>query len=194
MGGNQEIFHFVSMSRSAFDELVSLLTPYIRTHPQHRDFPKATRRTSAKRKYAPRDILAMTIRYLTSVTENKDVQCQFGSILSCFTGCIELGMAAILTLIDHHGCRVHWDRSIEHCSRVAERTKGFLDIEGVIGMIDGKKLRTLQPENELEQNRDYNGWTGDVNRNLVLVWDTYGKIVDAAVNVPGSFHDSKSAL
>ena len=61
-------------------------------------------------------------------------------------------------------------------------------------MIDGKKLRTLQPKNELEQNRDYNGWTRDINRNLVLIWDTYGKIVDAAVNAPGSFHDSKSTL
>ena len=51
-GDNQEFFHFVSMSRSAFNELVSLLTPYILTHPQNRDFPKATRRTSAKRNYA----------------------------------------------------------------------------------------------------------------------------------------------
>ena len=33
-----------------------------------------------------------------------------------------------------------------------------------------------------------------MNRNLVLLWDPYGKIIDAAVNTPGNFHDSKSSL
>ena len=53
---------------------------------------------------------------------------------------------------------------------------------------------TLNPPNSLDQNRDYNGWHSTVNRNLVLVWDPQGKIVDAAVNLPGNFHDSKSTL
>ena len=61
-------------------------------------------------------------------------------------------------------------------------------------MLDGKKLLTLQPQDASSQNRDYNGWTGDVNRNLVLLWDPYGKIIDAAVNTPGNFHDSRSTL
>ena len=34
----------------------------------------------------------------------------------------------------------------------------------------------------------------EVNRNIVLFWDPYGKIVDAVVNCPGNFHDSKSTL
>ena len=45
----------------------------------------------------------------------------------------------------------------------------FLDIEGVVGILDGKKFLTLQPEDSLQQNRDYNRWIGDVNRNLVLL-------------------------
>ena len=32
-----------------------------------------------------------------------------------------------------------------------------------------------------------------MNRNVVLVWDVFGKIVDAAINAPGTFHDSRSA-
>ena len=33
-----------------------------------------------------------------------------------------------------------------------------------------------------------------MNRNLVLVWEPFGKVVDAAVNYPGNFHDSRSTL
>ena len=83
---------------------------------------------------------------------------------------------------------------MENVARCAERTQLFLDIPGVVAMVDGDKIVTQSPGEHLEQNRDYNGWTRDVNRNLVLVWDNFGKIVDAAVNMPGSFHDSKSTL
>ena len=59
-------------------------------------------------------------------------------------------------------------------------------------MVYGDKLVTQSPPDHLLQNRDYNGWTKDVKRNLVLVWDPFGRIVDAAANMPGCFHDSKS--
>jgi len=61
-------------------------------------------------------------------------------------------------------------------------------------MLDGKKLTTLQPADALDQNAYYNGWTVDINRNLVLIWDPYGKIICTAVNTPWSFHDFKSTL
>ena len=73
-------------------------------------------------------------------------------------------------------------------------TSQFLDIPGVVAMMDGDKLRSQKPSNHILQNRDYNGWTKDVNRNLLLVWDPFGKIIDAAVNSPGSFHDSRTTL
>ena len=87
-----------------------------------------------------------------------------------------------------------WDRSIENMEKMAARTASFLDIPGVVGMIDGRKVPSLHPDDFLAQNRDYNGWTKEVNRNVVLLWDPYGKIVDAVINCPGNFHDSKSTL
>ena len=33
-----------------------------------------------------------------------------------------------------------------------------------------------------------------MNRNVVLLWDPCGRVVDAVVNCPGNFHDSKSTL
>ena len=32
-----------------------------------------------------------------------------------------------------------------------------------------------------------------MNCNIILVWDPFGKIVDASINLPGSFHDSRAA-
>ncbi len=58
-------------------------------------------------------------------------------------------------------------------------------------MIDGTKVETKTPGDHVLQNRDYNGWTKDLNRNMVLVWDPFGMIIDAAFNLPGNFHDSK---
>ena len=75
-----------------------------------------------------------------------------------------------------------------------EWTEDFEDILDVVGMIDGRNMISLHPPTLLEQNRYYNGWTGDVNRNVVLLWTPDGKIINAAVNTPGSFYDSKSTL
>ena len=138
--------------------------------------------------------MAIAIKYISSVAETKDLYPQFGATSGVFRRCVEVGMVAILSNMDHPKMRVVWDRSIGNMEKMADRTSSFLDIPGVVGMIDGRKMKSLHPENFLEQNRDYNGWTKEVNRNVVLLWDPNGKIVDAVVNTPGNFHDSKSAL
>ena len=92
------------------------------------------------------------------------------------------------TLSGHPNVKVFWDHSAEGLIKAAERTNMFLDIPGVVAMMDGDKLRSKTPLITDDQNRDYNGWTKDVNRNLLLVWDLFGKIVDAVVNAPGSLH------
>ncbi len=59
-------------------------------------------------------------------------------------------------------------------------------------MMDGVNVTTKTPSEFDLQNRDYNGWTSSVNRNVVIIWDTFGRVVDAAVNTPRSFHDSST--
>ena len=82
---------------------------------------------------------------------------------------------------------------MESMSAASQQTSLFLDIPDVVAMVDGTKIETKSPQDLVQQNRDYNGWTKSVNRNMVLVWDPFGKIVDAAINLPGCFHDSRSA-
>ena len=57
--------------------------------------------------------------------------------------------------------------------------------------LDGYKLDTQENSNKEKQNLDYSFWTHSNYRNLVMMWNTLGQIVDCCVNAPGTFHDSK---
>ena len=195
-GNELKFLHFTSLNRKAFGELTKSLRDYILSKPLD---PRTLCATAVIRKidleqriHSVSDIVAMTLKFLLSKTEYKDLHIQFGATLTTYKNCVRLGMEAIVTeLINHPKARVYWDRSQEGMERAAARTQDFLDIPNVIGMIDGDKIRGKEPMDIDEQNRDYNGWTKDVNRNLVLVWDPFGKVVDCGVNAPGCFHHSK---
>ena len=194
-GDDMEFFHFLSLSRKSFFDLCQTTNYYILNTPLNRDNGIPSEHHLKRRMFNSRDIMAMTIKYLLSEANIKDLHVQFGAQDVVYRRCIELGCAAICQeLLNHPHSRVHWDRSLTALNAAANRTKMFTVIPGVVGMIDGKKLESLHPSDYLEQNRDYNGWHSSVNRNLILLWDPNGKIIDAGVNLPGNFHDSKSTL
>jgi len=194
-GDAMEFFHFTSFSREAFQELVDLCTPIVTSLPLRKGANAPSAQQLRKRMYQPRDIIAMTLKYLLSQSEQKNLSVQFGAIASVYSNCVTLGLQAIVTiLISNPKACVFWDRSRESLESCAMLTRKFLDLPNVVGMIDGKKLTSLHPSDEMEQNRDWNGWTNDVHRSMVLIWDPKGKIVDAAINLPGNFHDSKASM
>ena len=189
-----EFFMFLGLSRESFAELVQICERRVEENPLDRDCGKPTRGALKRRSYGPRGIMAMAIKWLSSCAEPKDLYPQFGVTSVVFRKSVELGLLSIVGNMNHPKMRVIWDRSIENMEKMAARTAAFLDIPGVVGMIDGRKMPSLHPDDFLSQNRDYNGWTKEVNRNVVLLWDPFGKIVDAVINCPGNFHDSKSTL
>jgi hypothetical protein len=194
-GDDMEFFHFTSFSREAFQELVDLCTPIVNSLPLRKGAKTPSAQQLRKRMYQPRDIIAMTLKYLLSQSEQKNLNIQFGAIASVYSNCVTLGLQAIVTsLINNEKAQVFWDRSRENLESCAALTRKFLDLPNVVGMIDGKKLTSLHPRDEMEQNRDWNGWTNDVHRSMVLIWDPKGKIIDAAINLPGNFHDSKASM
>ena len=193
-GDNFEFLHFTSLTREAFANLVDIVKNSIYSNSIVPYRGKLKKYIILRRRFNARDIVAMTVKYLLSRAELKDIHVHFGAILTTYINCVKLGMRCIVqTLSCHPKAKVFWDRSADGLIKAAERTKMFLDIPGVVAMMDGDKLRSKTPLGTDDQNRDYNGWTKDVNRNLLLVWDPFGKIVDAVVNAPGSFHDSKVA-
>ena len=175
-GDNFEFLHFISFTREAFDNLVDIVKNSIHSNSivPYRGMP--TNYIILRRRFNARDIVAMTVKYLLSRAELKDIHVHFGAILTTYINCVKLGMRCIVqTLSCHPKAKVFLDRSADGLIKAAERTKMFLDIPGVVAMMDGDKLRSKTPLGTDDQNRDYNGWTKDVNRNLLLVWDPFGK-------------------
>ena len=175
-GDTFEFLHFTSFTREVFNNLVDILKNSIHSNSivPYRGKPKQHR--ILRRRFNACDIVAMTLKCLLSRAELKDMYVHFGSILSTFINCVKLGMRCIVqSLSGHPKAKVFWDRSTDGLIKAAERTKMFLDILGVVAMMDGDKLRSKTPLSTNDQNRDYNGWTKDVNRNLLLVWDPFGK-------------------
>lgn len=60
-------------------------------------------------------------------------------------GCIDIGMCAIIPLIDHPFAESTGNRSVEGCTEADSPTKMLQGIKGIIGMVDGKNLIMLQP-------------------------------------------------
>ena len=63
------------------------------------------------------------------------------------------------------------DHSNTALEMVAKIISHFLNSPDVVKMIDGRKRTTMY---QVEQNRDYDKWTGIINRDVLLVWDLLG--------------------
>ncbi len=194
-GDALEFLDFTSLARESIDKLVMLCGPHILSNGFSSAAAGAEKQCHINRRLCkPRDVVARTLRYLLSTAEHKDLHIQFGVVVSTYIDAVQLGIKALVKpLFNHKKGRIFWDQLVENLHQVAERTASLLDIPDVVAMIDGTKVETKASGDHVLQNRDYNGWTKDVKRNLVLVWDPFGKIVDAAINLPGNFHNSKSA-
>jgi len=176
-----EFCMFIVLSRESFDLLVSICEATINITPLNHDRGKLDETALKKSLYRPRGIMAMTVKFLTSVAESNDLYVQFGATSNVFRQGVELGMVAVINNMNHPKMRVFLDQPVALLENQATKTSSFLDITGVVGMVDGRKMLCLQPAEWLDQNRDYNGWTKEMNRNFVLLWNTVKLIVDAAV-------------
>ena len=71
---------------------MTLPTLRVLDRPRHHDRPEASEGASKKRRYRPRDVLAMTSRYVLLVRESEDLENQLCAIHLCVLGCTELGL------------------------------------------------------------------------------------------------------
>ena len=186
-GDELEFLHFTSLSRSSFFCLSSLLENEWGKISLHRYGKIPQKKHLKQRMYDVADTLAMVLKYVLSMAEKKDIHVQFGAVLSVFDRYVELGMSVIIkVLMNDERARVVWDRSVANLEHTSSLTNCFFGLPGkIVGMIDGTKIDTYTPGDWLEQNRDYNGWKGNHQRNLMLLWDPKGKIIDAAVKLSG---------
>jgi hypothetical protein len=67
-------------------------------------------------------------------------------------------------------------------------------VDNIIGFVDGFSAEIQCSSNHLDQNAYYDGYLHDTFVNNVLVFSPEGKVIAAAINYPGSWHDSTVAL
>ena len=192
-GDDLEFLHFTAFSREAINELVELTQQSIISSSIDPRQGVLREQDIQRRRFDAYDILVMAVKWLTCCSEVKNLHCQFGALATQFENCVYLGLGSILkALVNNEKARVFWDMSEDNLQEQASLTAAFEAIRYVIAMMDGLKLVTLNDPDPKKQNRDYNGWTGDTNRNCIFVWSPSGKVIDCVVNAPGNFHDSKS--
>ena len=97
---------FIGLSRESFDLLVSIFEATINLTPLNRDRGKPDETALEKRLYGPRGIMAMTVKFLTSVAESKDLYVQFGATSNVFRQDVELRMVEVINNMNHLKMRV----------------------------------------------------------------------------------------
>ena len=99
---DRELFHFLSLSRSSFEKLVEVCEKNINYLPicsqwnSHFDSKKPRTGDLKKRKYKARDIISMTLRFLLSRAEFKDLCPLFGCTDSVFSRYVKFGMEVFI--------------------------------------------------------------------------------------------------
>lgn len=71
-GNDAEFLHFTSMTRDAFDKLSSICKNYINTH-SIKTGKKSKKNLGKRRIFDHQDIIAMTLRWVLSRSEQKDI-------------------------------------------------------------------------------------------------------------------------
>ena len=85
LGDDLEFLHFTSLTRQSFEDLVALCGRYIFSHPINQQKGNNSYKKHCRpqgRLFMPRDVVAMGLKCLLSVAENKDIRVQFASYKS----------------------------------------------------------------------------------------------------------------
>ena len=193
-------FIFFACSWQSFDMLVERCQPLVESLPitpstEARVFGRPKKCHLKRRMLDAYEIIAVGVKYLVSVAEAKDLASQFGMTKAHYSQVVLFALEVLVKVLANDNlAQVCWDMTEEVMAYHKKRTSIFRDCPGFVAFIDGKLVPTLNHGDNLMQNREYNGWKADVFRKCVFVWDTDGRCVDAAVNLPGTFHELKASL
>lgn len=123
----------------------------------------------------------------------------FGMIETHATKYIRFGLYVFLTVLKEHPmARIHWpceqpgylERQSERISRMVPELKDNYGIM-ITSWMDGVRFPIGKKRKYMEQKKDYSGEKKRHLRKIILITDSNGYIVAAAINCPGKWGDSK---
>lgn len=144
------------------------------------------------------DVLGLTLWYLKSSGRQYQLAPIFGIVQTSLSVWIDFGLEVLLRMIiqkAHPDMRLEWPTEIEMKASAAllkNRPNGHL-LPNVFAVMDGGRLLCADYINTDIQNAYYEGYTGNVEVTNLLVYSFDGCLIHAALNFPGSWHDSRLA-
>ncbi|KAF9484657.1 hypothetical protein BDN70DRAFT_825117 [Pholiota conissans] len=139
--------------------------------------------------------LGLVLHYLNSTMREISLQQIFGVIPTTASRYITFGLDILLkTLREMPDASIYWPKSLQefqfNSSLISARHPR---LSGAFGSIDGLNLPTQTSNDPDIENATYNGWLSEHFISSVIVFSPEGLILDANVNAPGSWHDSRVA-
>jgi len=130
--------------------------------------------------------------YVTSRMEVKMLCLIFGVPPTTCIGYINKMLQLVIKrLAKNDAAKIHFPKSDEeksyYASLVARREPS---IRNCIGFVDGLSVPAQCCSEVVAQNKAYNGYKHDTHVNNVLAFSPTGMVMYAAINYPGSWHDS----
>lgn len=136
--------------------------------------------------------LGCVLLYLNSTLQPKHLCLLFGASPSTISRTITFMINLIVKKLQHHpDSAILWPTESEKGDYARLISSREPLIKNGIGFIDGLALRICCSSEINEQNAYYNGWHGDTYVNNVIVFSPKGKVIYAAINYFGSWHDAK---
>ncbi|KZT56611.1 hypothetical protein CALCODRAFT_435526 [Calocera cornea HHB12733] len=136
--------------------------------------------------------LGLVLYWLNSTMMDKSLAQIFALIPSTITRYRAFGLDLLLRTLRAMGeARITWPKGdqFKELSDLVVARHPLL--QGAFGSVDGLNLPTATSSDERWQNAQYNGWLHGHFTSNVLVFSTRGELIHAAINAPGSWHDSK---
>lgn len=146
------------------------------------------------------DILGLVLKYVKSTGRQYEMCGMFGFVPSTVSVWIDYGLTVLLKVLRDKSVpefRVKWPKIEEmdesHRLLKFNRSNGPL-LPNVFAVIDGARMPCADYTDSDLQNAFYEGYTGNTEITNIFVFNFKGELIHAAVNFPGSWHDSKVVL
>lgn len=185
--------------RTFFDVLLPLFTcerPQVNNGSPYRKSNSTRGRKSLLQSV---DILGLALWYLKSSDRQYKQSIIFGLVPTSISVWIDYGLEVLMRIVKnkrHDALSIKWPSHTEmkESSELLKlnRENGQY-LNNVFGVVDGGRMPCADYTDVDMQNAYYEGYTTNVEVTNLLVYNFKGELIHAALNFPGSWHDSRVA-
>ena len=183
-GDESSFLEMTGFTRIAFGRLKEIVFP-----------PRNVVRYGRPRSLDDNGELGLYLLFLGSQMKTKHLCLIFGTVPTTTEVTINRVMRMVCRSLKRHQIseiKFPDEDRMGHFARMVESREPM--VKNVIGFVDGVSVPVQCSDNEILQNAAYCGYSHDTMCNNVFAFSPEGKIIYAAINFPGSWHDSAVAL